>query len=278
MTEKINDSSIQSILISGLFFAFIGETGCGKTACMTWYAFQIHNRLREMKLLDDVKLYVNFHLKDSKEQNYYWDYQYLDHPDKMLEINSGFIFADEIWGWCLDSYDSRTLAQKKYDKLMGRGRKRGLSIFASSQRFLRIDPNFRYNVQYLVFPELHFINNKPSYIDVHVVNNHNDIIEDHFILKNLDILFNLYDTREEILHLDEISDIDYKALAKQFIEWNKIEIVNQNNQVMEIPQTVTQDLVNLFLSEKKIIRNFTREQRKMIYIAVLRNMENVKGQ
>lgn len=252
-------STIKSILIGGLFMAFVGETGCGKTCTMTWYAYWINKRIREGKL--PVKLYANYHLNHIPEKGLIWEYEYLEHPEQVLEVSEGFLLLDELWGWCLDSYETKRKAQKQYDKLMGRGRKRGLAVLASSQRFMRLDPNFRFNVHYLILPYMTLLNGLPYRITVYTVNNQTDEIEGKPFVINPNPIFPMYDTREEIKTMDEYKQMDFRKLAKEFWVWN-----DRN-------QRCTQGLVNLFLHESNLKQKLSREECKMVYVACLREME-----
>jgi hypothetical protein len=262
----ISIDTINTLLGSGLFFAFVGETGCGKTVTMTWYGYWIN---RQINLGEPITLYSNYHFKDIPEMGLHWKYTYLDHPDKMLEISEGFVFADELWGWCLDSYQTKRKAQNQYDKLMGRGRKRGLGIFASSQRFLRLDPNFRANVHYLVTPQMSWLDGKPYEITVYVINNHTEMVEGNpFIINPLPI-FDMYDTKEEIKTYDELQHTNFEKLAKEFWKWNKRDVSTPQGMIA-IEQPCTLALVNLFLEEKKIRFKMSREECQMVYVACLR--------
>jgi len=249
LVPNFDETYIKQLMINGFYNAFIGETGSGKTISLTWFAYKINRVISNM----DIKLFSNYHFKGD-----YWDYKYMEHPDEMLKIRFGFAFTDDMWRWCLDSYDSHRKALKKYDELQGVGRKRGISVFASSQRFGRLDINFRYNVHYLVCPETYLdIHNIPYLVSITVLNNQVEIrgrkkVEYEFGFNPIPI-FDMYETSEEIESFDTLHNIDYSGLAKEFIkDWE------------EPDNLPTQSRVDLFLNDKGIIYDFTENERKIL--------------
>jgi len=127
---SIQEMSVpDQILLGGFFIAFLGETGCGKTTCMTWFAFWVNERLIMEE--SDLKLFTNYDLIDIPEENLHWNYEKLKHPDQLIEIVNdenikGFAFIDELWRWHLDSYGTLQNARKKYDDVCANARKGGI--------------------------------------------------------------------------------------------------------------------------------------------------------
>jgi len=241
---NFDETYVKQLLVNGLFFGFIGETGCGKSITLTWFAYWINRLIKGM----DIGLFANYHFKGE-----YWNYKFLEHPDELLKIEYGFAFTDDMWRWCLDSYESTTKALSKYDDLQATGRKKGISMFASSQRFMRLDRNFRDNIHYIVFPQT-FLDSRgiPRKVSVIVVNNQTNIFEHRFAYNPVPV-FDMYKTREEIIKFSDMRKIDYHTLAMEFFRGYE-----------EPNKLPSQSRVDLFLNDKGIIYDFTENERKIL--------------
>jgi hypothetical protein len=260
----------EQILYGGFYIIFVGDTGCGKTTSLTWFAYWVNEGLQRDKITD-IKLYSNYELINNDEL--IWNYELLEHPDQLLKLKRGFIFIDEIWRWFMDSYNSMQNARKGYDDICANARKRGIGLFVSSQRIMRIDPNFRTNIHYIVEPSLFYDEfNRPYRILMVIGNNQKQEFETSIEI-DPNPVFSIFNTREEIERFDPVSNIDMENLAKEFIEWNTI--TTDGHSI--IKQHPTQSVVNLFLKQKilestgnSVYDEFTRDERGIFKALVMR--------
>lgn len=259
----------EQILFGGFYLGFLGDTGTGKTSSMTWFAYWVNKRIIEEKL--DVSIYTNYTFIDLPKHGLEWKDTKLEHPDELLDIEVGFAFIDEIWRWCLDSYGTAQNAKRQYDDIASNARKRGIGFFASSQRLMRIDPNFRENIHYLVYPTLFYDEwNRPSFVNVAIVKSLTGVVEESFDF-DPNPVFQMYDTTEPIERHASLERIDLGEFAEKFVEWNSTKVETQEGETIVVKQPVSQAVVNLFLRQTKLRKRnlydeLTKEERTMFRV------------
>lgn len=272
MTLNISEMSIpEQILFGGFFLGLLGETGCGKTTTLTYYLYWIHERLKEQNLLNKIGLYTNYDLIDIPEEGLKWNYTRMKHPDELMDIKVGFCGVDELWRWCLDSYNSQKSAVKGYDDISANARKSGIGFIASSQRFMRIDPNFRANVHYVIFPSMFYdMYNRPYRIGVIVANNQTGELEDRFSF-DPNPVFRMFKTEQKIKRVDSTIQVGLEELAKEFDKWNTVYQPSASGEKIPIAkQQVSQPVVDLFLVDKGLYNRMTKNERKMVLTQIKR--------
>lgn len=265
--------ALKSLMLNGMFLGLVGETGAGKTLTLTWFAFHFNEVIKDEP---DMKIYANFHLRDVPEIDLCWDYEYMYHPDELLSLPKYSIpLLDDMWRWCLDSYKNSSKIMQKYDEIQASGRKRGYLIVASLQRFMRIDPNFRINIQYLIQPTTFFdLNWKPYQINLVVVDNHNGKIESRFDINPYPIIkYKMYDTTEEIKPIDEQERFSWDEIVEKFIDWNTLEITAQQGKKVKVQQKITQDSINAFLVDYNLYNYMTKDDRGILKAKIQRRTE-----
>jgi len=171
-----------------MLIAIIGDLGSGKTLTLTFFAL--------MYYVSNRTVYANYHLA--------FPHVYVSDINMLNEIRYGGFFGDELWLW-IDSRASSSARNRFVSMILAKSRKRKLDIFYTTQIFRQIDLRIRRLTDIIIIPNF---DRTTNVCKVEVFNKAGERIK-RFSYRG-DLLFNLYDTEEEITQ-----EIDYNFYIKE---------------------------------------------------------------
>jgi len=173
----------------GVIPKIVGELGSGKTLGLTFLGWK--NWYYRKK-----KIYSNYHL-------YKIPYIYIDSVEKLDQMKDGFALLDEFWLW-IDARTTRSNKNKIVSDILLKSRKRGLTYCFTAQILDLLDKRVRKVMDFTAYPILNPQENlckvaifrtgypkKAHYLRTFYFKTH--------------IIFNLYDTNEEIAQIQDES-------------------------------------------------------------------------
>lgn len=178
-----------------VLFATTGELGAGKTLTLTFLAW--HNWFNKRR-----RIFSNYNL-------YGFPFTKVNSIPSLEEMSNGFFAGDELWLW-LNSWESRTKKSSIVSSILLKSRKRDVVICFTTQGIGQVVKRVRDIVDFVAYPIMSPDNRACKVIIMRGGSSRPSPINQPPLYFNTESVYAMYDTREEILPIDDSKKAVFK--------------------------------------------------------------------